>query len=467
LSSYESDNTDWKGVLDLDKIAEEEDIPWVWRGIRVLPRCRDPSSEDGKMVRRAMITLQREASNTVSVREFDLLTSNFVTDDAFSLPEGRSRVSYKGRDVLYVASDLDGGSLTTAGNPLTVREWTRGTLLEDAPVVFEGRDSDIGASSYIDDQRLRGGDIFEVQIRSVRLNSSDFFVRKVKAEHLLAKHDPRRKCMSEAGSFQQLQLPGDSQIDFVGNLLLITLCSDWSPEPGEEFKERSVIYVNAHKFIKYGPVDRIYHTLFQPSKGVVCETYHVTKQFLVLSVRDKIKSKLEFYKLEKDANKLRLVGMDKNPQIRVNHVQPLDPYDGDGFWLTTSGYTEPTTVWLADAAKMDSKDKKLIRKTGSEEYMVRKLKALPNQFDSSDIHVMQKFVPSMDGTEIPYFLLMKKGTQLDRSNPTLLYAYGGFGVTLSPNYAASIGLAWLERGGVYAEANIRGGGEFGPGWHKV
>jgi prolyl oligopeptidase len=182
---------------------------------------------------------------------------------------------------------------------------------------------------------------------------------------------------------------------------------------------------------------------------------------------DNVKSKLEFYKLEKDANKLRLVGMDKNPQIRAINVRSVDPYEGDEFWLTTSGYIEPSTLWLADASQMDSQDKKVIRKTGSEGYIVRKLKALPDQFDSSNLEVVQKVVASKDGTKIPYFMIMKKGTQLDKSNPTLLYGYGGFEVTLGPHYVAPTGLAWLERGGVYVEANIRGGGEFGPSWHQV
>lgn len=466
LSSYEDQNTEWNTILDLDRLAEQEKIPWVWRGSRVLPKSRDPWSENGGRVTRALISLSRDGSDKVSVREFDLLKSEFVIQDSFNLPEGKTRVSYKSRDILYVISDIGRPQLTKSGNPITIREWTRGTDLSDAPVVFEGEESDIGVSAYIDDQRLRGGDIFEVHKRTMGLKMSKYFVRKVKYEHLLAKDDPVRTASGEASTFKELQVPHDANIDFAGNLLIITLGSEWSPIPGKTFSAGAIIYVNSHKFIKYGSTDRIYHALYKPSERTSCESYCMTKKFLILSIMDNVKSKLEFYKFEKDANKLRLIGMDKYPQIRVNHVRPVDPYKNDEFWLTTNGYTEPSALWLADARKLDSKDKKVIRKTGSEGYMVRKLKALPHQFDSSDLHVIQKLAPSKDGTAIPYFMVMKKGTLLDKNNPTLLYAHGGFGVTLSPHYNGATGLAWLERGGVYVEANIRGGGEFGEDWHQ-
>ena len=467
MKSYESSRPKWTTVLDVDKLAKEENISWIWRGSRVLPRARDPMSEEGKKVTRALISLSRGGSDTVVLREFDLLTSEFVTTNGFNIPDGKTRASYKSRDVLLVGSDTGPDSTTNSGYPRTIREWVRGTKLEDAPIVFEGEKTDVAVSSYIDDQRVRGGGIHEVRTRALAPNASKYWVRKVKYGQLFAKDDPKRQAAGEPSSFKEVEVPQDAEIDFVGNLLVITLRSSWSPEPGKNFTAGSIIYINAHKFIKYGPKDRIYHVLFQPTERIACENYSVTKKFLILSIMDNVKAKLEFHKLEKDANKLRLVGMDKSPQIRAINVRPVDPYEGDEFWLTTSGYTEPSSLWLADASKMDSQDKKIVRKTGSEGYIVRKLKALPDQFDASNLDVIQKFATSRDGTEIPYFMIMKKGTQFDKNNLTLLYGYGGFEVTLCPHYVAPTGLAWLERGGVYVEANIRGGGEFGPSWHEV
>jgi prolyl oligopeptidase len=466
MASYESKNPKWETVLDVDQLAQKEKTPWVWRGSRVLPRGRDPMSDGEKRVTRALISLSKGGSENVVTREFDLLSSTFVTKDAFDLPEAKTRACYKSRDVLLVGSDFGPDSLTAAGFPRTIREWRRGTDVKKAPVVFEGEKSDIAVSAYIDDQRLRGGGIYEVRTRAITASSTKYWVRKVKYGHLLAGDDPLRAEAGDVPDFKQLGVPEDAEVDFVGNLLIITLRSDWTPED-KKYLQGSLIYVNAHKFIKYGPKDRIYHVLFQPSERLACENYTVTKSFIVVSVMDNIKSRLEFHKLEKDGNKLRLVGTDKNPQIRMANVRAVDPYEGEEFWLTTTGYIEPTTLSLADAFNMDSNDKKVIRRTGSEGYIKRKLKALPGQFDAADMEVSQNTCSSKDGTEIPYFVVMKKGTIRNKSNCTLLYGYGGFEVSVGPHYVAPTGIAWLERGGVYVEANIRGGGEFGPGWHTV
>eukprot|EP00934_Nitzschia_sp_Nitz4_P006957 Nitzschia sp. Nitz4//scaffold121_size67750//38071//40463//NITZ4_006071-RA/size67750-augustus-gene-0.123-mRNA-1//1//CDS//3329534360//6947//frame0 len=465
MQSYEKQNPEWTTVLDVDALAREEATPWVWRGSRVLPRGRDPLSQNGQTVTRALISLSKGPSDSVVTREFDLLTSTFVKENAFNLPEAKTRASYKSRDVLLVGSDFGPDTLTTAGFPRTIREWKRGTNLADAPTVFEGEKSDIAVSAYIDDQRVRGGGIYEVRTRAITFHSSKYWVRKLKYEHVLAEDDPLRANVNEAPPFNQLEVPEDAEVDFVGNLLVITLRSDWAPEDGSKFIQGSIVYVNAHKFIKYGPKDRIYHVLFQPSERIACENYFVTKKFLVLSLIDNVKAKLEFYKLEKDANKLRLVGCDAEPQIRAINVRAVDPYEGDEFWLTTSGYTEPSTLWLADAGKMDSPDKKVVHRKKPEGYIVRKLKSLPEQFHSADMEVIQNNTVSKDGTRIPYFIVMKKGTEFNKKNRTLLYGYGGFEVSLGPHYVAPTGIAWLERGGVYVEANIRGGGEFGQNWH--
>ncbi|KAL3913277.1 MAG: hypothetical protein SGILL_006557, partial [Bacillariaceae sp.] len=436
---------------------------------RTLPRACDPFSENGKRVTRVLISLSKENEDEVVVREFDLLAGDFVPNDSFSIRKlSKTRVSYKSRDVLLVGSDFGPGSMTKAGFPKTIREWNRGTAINDAEVVFEGEDSDITVTSYIDDERPRGGGLYEVRTRIISANASKYWVRKVKYEQLLPKDDPKRQKVSEPSGFKELQIPDSSEIDFVGNLLVIILRSDWSPEKGKRFVAGSIVCVNSHKFVKYGAKDRIYHHLFEPKEFLSCDDYIMTKDFLVLSISDTLKSKLEFYKLEKDANKLRLVGLDKKPQMRTINIRAVDPDESNLFWLTTSGYTEPVTLSIADASKIDSDDKKIIRKTGSaESYIVRKLNSLPCHYDASNVEVTQKVTTSKDGARIPYFIVSNKDSQFKgEHNPTLLYAYGSFGVSLGPQYAGLNGIAWVERGGVYVEAIIRGGGEFGDGWHQ-
>jgi prolyl oligopeptidase len=119
--------------------------------------------------------------------------------------------------------------------------------------------------------------------------------------------------------------------------------------------------------------------------------------------------------------------------------------------ISVTNFLTPPSLWLADAA------------TGE----ARQIKAQPAKFDASNLVAEQYEATSSDGTKIPYFLVHRKDIKLDGNNPTLLYAYGGFEVSQTPNYSATNGKLWLEHGGVYALANIRGGGEFGPKWHDA
>jgi prolyl oligopeptidase len=93
------------------------------------------------------------------------------------------------------------------------------------------------------------------------------------------------------------------------------------------------------------------------------------------------------------------------------------------------------------------------------------IKSLPPRFDASNLVTEQFFAVSRDGTRIPYFVTRPRS--LTGPAPTVLYGYGGFEISETPSYSANFGMLWLTRGGVFAVANIRGGGEYGPGWHQA
>jgi prolyl oligopeptidase len=151
------------------------------------------------------------------------------------------------------------------------------------------------------------------------------------------------------------------------------------------------------------------------------------------------------------------VGGDEEGKIRSASCSAVDSKTNDLFWFTTSSYTQPSTLCLADANNGSG---------GEDDYIVSQLKSLPEMYDASSLEVKQLFATSKDGTKVPYFIVSKKGLVLDGSTPTLLYGYGGFEISLGPHYVVTAGISWLERGGVYVEANIRGGGEYGPQWHQ-
>ena len=189
---------------------------------------------------------------------------------------------------------------------------------------------------------------------------------------------------------------------------------------------------------------------------------------------DNVKSKLEFYKIGDEG--FTFVGGDKEAQIRSCDAAAIDSTENDEIWLYTSGYTQPSALSLGDVslvehqpteAEADVTVKVEDEQTNGQSYHIEDLKSLPEMYDATDLVVSQKFAKSKDGTEIPYFIVSKQDVVLDGTNPTLLYGYGGFEISLGPKYISTVGVSWLERGGVYVEANIRGGGEFGPKWHQA
>ena len=267
-----------------------------------------------------------------------------------------------------------------------------------------------------------------------------------------------------------VDIPEDASISFLGKMLIISLRSDWEPKPGTKFQRGSVILTQTDEFLANGAAGTSEYTpLFEPTERTAYEYYTATKNYLILSTMDNVKSKLSFFKIVDGGSKVvPVVTAAEEAQIRDCNVRPVDPYsDSDEFWFTTSDFTTPSTLYLADAAKVVETNESSTDRQPADSFITKQLKSLPPQYDSSNLTVEQRIAVSEDGTEIPYFIVMKKDIVLDGNNPTLLYGYGGFEVSLGPHYIATAGLAWLERGGVYVEANIRGGGEFGPSWHQA
>jgi prolyl oligopeptidase len=126
------------------------------------------------------------------------------------------------------------------------------------------------------------------------------------------------------------------------------------------------------------------------------------------------------------------------------------PHDANFVFYTFNSMNEPTTIYRYDVAERTSA---VFREPRVPEY------------DASAFETKQVFYPSKDGTQIPMFLVYRKGLALDGNNPTLLYGYGGFNIVESPTFSAAR-VALLEQGFVYALANLRGGGEYGEAWHR-
>lgn len=145
----------------------------------------------------------------------------------------------------------------------------------------------------------------------------------------------------------------------------------------------------------------------------------------------------------------KLIHTVRLPGIGAAHVNAAHHDDTDTFFTFTN-YTTPPTIYRLD-----------LKSAQASLYRAPKLRFNPDDFETNEV-----FATSKDGTRIPLFITRKKGIQLNSNAPTLLYGYGGFNISLGPAYSASR-LAWLEMGGIYAEAILRGGGEYGEAWHEA
>ena len=411
LEQYRTDNPVWETVLDLDSLAKSEKENWVFKG----SVCREPEFD------RCLINLSRGGADAVVVREFDLASKQFVKN-GFTLPEAKSSVNWRDKNSLFVATDFGKGSLTESGYPRIVKVWQRGKPLAKATVLLTGEKTDISVSAYTSNHL---GVRHELAERGV-----DFF----HSEQYVIEH----------GKLVKLDVPGKAGVGFYGTQMLVTLREDWATKDGK-YPSGSLIAIDFDAFKKG---DRHFTTLFQPTERTSLAESVATKNFLLVQALDNVKSSLTEWKFADGKWTARLVNL---PTIGSVGIAAVDDEHSDGYFLSYSDYLTPSTYMLAQA--------------GNDQREV--LKKAPSFFDASPYQVEQKQAASKDGVLIPYFIIHRKDMVLDGSNPTFLYGYGGFQISLTPAYSAGIGLGWLDKGGVYVVANIRGGGEFGPAWHEA
>ncbi|MBD0708178.1 MULTISPECIES: prolyl oligopeptidase family serine peptidase [unclassified Streptomyces] len=408
LERYREDEPAWEVLLDVDALAGAEDEKWVWAGARVRrPDCG-----------RALVCLSRDGGDAVVVREFDLETRRFV-DDGFRLPEAKTRIGWAGPDAVLVGTDHGPGSLTDAGYPRTVRRWRRGTALTEAETVFEAEPGDVSAWGYRD---TTPGYEREFVGRSL-----DFF----RSETRLLRPD---------GTRVLIDVPEDADAYAHRQYLIVTLRSPWLDRPTGSLL--------AFDFDGFLAGDRTHEALFVPDRRTALAGHTWTRGHLVLETLRDVSTRVEVLTPAPDGRWERepLAGV---PELSAVSVFGTDPDASDDYFLDVSGFLQPSTLHLG-------------RIGGGTEV----LKRAPERFDASGLAVAQHFATSRDGTRVPYFVIGPDHA-VTGPGPALLYGYGGFEVSLTPFYGAVTGRAWLERGGTYVIANIRGGGEYGPDWHQA
>jgi prolyl oligopeptidase len=404
LERYRTDTPDWEVVIDLDALAADEDENWVWAGAKVI-------EPDHSL---ALITLSRGGSDAAVVREFDMRTGEFVVD-GFEVPEAKTQVSWEDDKTVLIGTDWGEDSLTESGYPRLVKRWHRGTPLEDAETLFSGAHSDVIVAASRD--RTPG---FE---RTILSRAVDFFNDEV--------YELRD------GEFIRIDAPTDATVSVHRDWLLIELRTDWHTATGS-YRAGSLLAANYDEFLS-GTADL--HVVFEPDDHTSLNQYAWTKDKLVIVTLADVVSRVQTVTPGSWVTE-PVPGIPDNTNAVIVDTDDL----GDELFLDLSGFTAPSRLMH-----------------GPIEGPLELIKSAPSFFDAEDLTVTQYFATSADGTAIPYFVVGHRDSA--GPGPTLLGGYGGFEVSRTPGYEGVMGRLWLARGGTYVLANIRGGGEYGPGWH--
>jgi len=412
LEEYRKAEPAWEVVLDLDALSEAEGASWVFQGAQFLrPGCA-----------RCLVLLSPGGSDAQVVREFDPVARCFVPD-GFVLPQAKSSVAWIDRDTLFVATDFGPGSLTDAGYPRIVKLWKRGTGLSEARTVFEGAPGDVGVEAFHDPTPGFRRDFV--------LRRPSFFTQEL---HLLGPD----------GTLARIELPADAEADLHRQWLLVKLRSPWTAG-GRSYPAGSLLAAELAGFMAGR---RRLTELFRPTATRSLEGWSWTRHHLILNVLDDVKSRLLLLTPARGGWRRR--PFPGAPALGTVSAHGVDPRVSDDCFMNVTSYLTPDSLYLVRAGRAPER-----------------LKAAPAFFEAGPLEISQHFALSEDGTRIPYFQVSRRGLEPDGSHPTLLTGYGGFEVSLLPGYSGVLGRAWLARGGVYAVANLRGGGEYGPRWHQA
>ncbi len=410
LDQYLADKTAWETVLDVDALAKADKENWVWKGADFL----QPDS------RRCLVSLSRGGGDAVVIREFDAVDRKFV-DGGFTVPEAKSNLAWKDQDTVWLGTDFGPGTLTDSGYPRLVKLWHRGTPITAAETVFEGRQADVSANGFT---IIRPEGSYDVVSRTPEFYRGQTWLRL-------------------GGRLVKVDIPEDAEFGGIfKEQMLVTLRTDWNVG-GRTYPAGALLAIGLDAFLRGG---RDFEELFTPGERVSLAGTATTLNTILLSTLDNVTSRM--YRLTLADGKWAREEI-KLPGLGSGGPGATSEKD-DTFFFSYNDFLTPVSQYLVRPGQAP----KLI-------------KTMPAYFDAAGMKVDQYEAVSKDGTKIPYFIIMPKGYVANGANPTLLYGYGGFEISQRPGYSGTTGEAWVARGGVYALANIRGGGEFGPKWHQA
>jgi prolyl oligopeptidase len=441
LDSYRTDDPEWETVLDLDALAAQEGESWVWHGASVLR----PTAEQlaaGEPRRHALVDLSPGGSDSDVTREFDLVTKQFVpeSEGGFVRAQAKGGLSWISADAVYVYTDFGEGTMTPSGYPRQVKRWLRGTPLAEATVVYEGTDQDM----YISASRSHTpGFERDLVHRALRFYANETYLAT--------------NVGTPEQTLTKIDVPDSANVGLHREWMMVRLRDDWTVGR-TTYLAGSLL---ATSFDDFMAGSRDLTVLFEPTPTTSLAGITWTRNHLVLNVLDDVKNLLHVLTPPTVATPGGEWARSELPvggELLTVGVGAVDVVDSDDVWVVTTGYLTPSTLGRTTVAG-----------PGETAAAPEVLKSAPSYFEAAGMEVRQQFTESDDGTRVPYFVVGRADLVSGEAGPapTLLWGYGGFEHAILPGYSGTVGRAWLERGGVYAVANIRGGGEYGPAWHQA
>lgn len=420
LESYRSEDPEWETVLDIDALAAAEGREWVYKGSTCLPPA----------LSKCMIALSDGGEDATVMREFDTSTKSFVEGGFVIDEKSQGGVSWIDEDTLLVNRDFGDGTLTESEYPFTSRVWKRGTPLSQAQEIFRGEPSDVWAGASL--LRDATGTIHaRTAFRGVSFHESLYYVWK-------------------DSEWVELDIPKKaSPYGIVDGHLLFSTDVEWETQ-GQTFPADSLIAVDLEAW-KADPNGAAKTLVWAPGERQTKRGGSITANALYVGLLDNVVGKVLEFNFVANENGggewvSREVALPDNATVGI----AASSNETDQVMFTVTDFLNPTTLYYSDG-------------TSAPEV----IKTSPAYFDQTGMEVEQFEATSRDGTKIPYFIVKPAGMAMDGSTATLLTGYGGFQVPRLPGYLGTTGKLWLERGGAYVLANLRGGGEFGPGWHQT
>jgi len=411
LSDYLKRSPQWEVLIDVDALSATDGEKWVLKGVSWL----HPNFN------RCMVNLSPGGGDAVTSREFDVREKVFVKE-GFVLPTAKSQVAWKDENTLYVGTNFGAGSMTQSGYARITKVWKRGTALASAETLYEGQETDMGVWTYTMHAAHR---TYVLVYRMLTFYENEIFVH-------------------EKDRLIRLALPADAQVTgFFKNQLMVSLKSDWDVQ-GTQYPQGAVIAIDYDAFLAG---DRAFHLLVAPDAQSSVSGISTTENHVIVNRLTRVRSALSCFTLDGATWTETPIQSPDMGTLSIVSTQR----QADGFFYQYEDFLTPSTLYFSKSPSASA----------------QKIQQLPAFFDADNLVAAQHEAVSKDGTRIPYFIVHQKGLVPDGSHPTLLYGYGGFEISEVPEYGPSVGASWLEKGGVYVVANIRGGGEFGPAWHQA